>query len=332
MPALAGPWPAGTARPCPRRRPRRRRLPKLSMWVGWPRGPATSRRAPPTGVATISCVELPDRLDDQGDGAGRGVVVGDRQGDALGALADAHDDELAGLAGARHARREDVHAMELGGDLLVADDFEHADLVLGVWAFHRPQRAPASCMSVPSLSRDCNRRHACRGLLDGAPGWPFWRPARGGRARSGAAPRTRRRRAAASAPERRDQGGQAGGAEQGERAGLPDDRRRPTDASRRSAGSRRRRPHTRRSWPAARPERRPSGRSSRACWDSTTGGAAGAARRQGGRAAACAAGEGHEQQAGEARRHQVDEVVEPRRRLAEVLVAAVVADHGVHAC
>ena len=52
--------------------------------------------------------------------------------DTLGSLPDPDDDELTGLAGARHARRADDHAVELGGDLFVADDLEHVDLVVEV--------------------------------------------------------------------------------------------------------------------------------------------------------------------------------------------------------
>ena len=101
----------------------------------------------------------PDRLDDEGDGARRGVVVGDRQGDALGPFADAHDDELAGFTGARHARRENVHAMELGGDLLVADDFEHADLVSDDRAVAAGPPSADGWPATVQADRPCDRRH-----------------------------------------------------------------------------------------------------------------------------------------------------------------------------
>ena len=100
----AGPGRSDAPRPCRRRRRRRARGRASISSVGWPSGPATSRMASPGSSATSSCGALADRLDDQRDGARVRVGVGDGQRDALGALAAAHDDELAGLADLRDAR------------------------------------------------------------------------------------------------------------------------------------------------------------------------------------------------------------------------------------
>ncbi len=59
LPAAARALASGNSTAVPTPPPTQTTWPKLSMWVGCPRGPATSRRAPPTGVATISCVERP---------------------------------------------------------------------------------------------------------------------------------------------------------------------------------------------------------------------------------------------------------------------------------
>ena len=94
--------------------------------VAWPRGPATSRIASPTW----RCAQLgragADRLDHQGDGAGLGIVVGDRQRDALRARALPDDDELAGTPDLRDPRSLDDEADDIRGELLTLDDGMHA--------------------------------------------------------------------------------------------------------------------------------------------------------------------------------------------------------------
>jgi hypothetical protein len=66
--------------------------------VGWPSGPATGGK----GIALAPCAHLhgglAHLLEDERDGAGLAVEVGDGQRDALAVLVDAHDDELPGLA------------------------------------------------------------------------------------------------------------------------------------------------------------------------------------------------------------------------------------------
>ena len=122
----------------------------------------------------------PYGLDDQGDGAGRRIVVGDREGDALAVGSGAHDDELSGLAGAGYARRQDDHAVQAGSDLFVAEDFEHVDLGFDGRAVAtgpspadgspRPVRAKTLCDSrrhVPSY-----RRFAVRAIGRVGARWP----------------------------------------------------------------------------------------------------------------------------------------------------------------
>ncbi len=82
---------------------------------------------------------LADLLDDQRDGAGLGVVVGDGQRDALAVLVHEHDDELAGLVLARDLGGLDDVALEGGCDLFFGNDLSH-------WApSKKRRRGPAGC-------------------------------------------------------------------------------------------------------------------------------------------------------------------------------------------
>ena len=67
----------------------------------------------PGWSATSSWVLLPDGSDDQRDGAGGGVGIGDRQRDALGILREMHNDELSRLADGRDARRLNVQPRDV---------------------------------------------------------------------------------------------------------------------------------------------------------------------------------------------------------------------------
>ena len=82
-------------------------------------------------------------LDDQGDGAGAGVRVGDGQGNALGALGPVHNDELAGLPDLGDARRDDVQPGDIGAELGFGKDVMHAGLSLslggGMWLRTGPE-------------------------------------------------------------------------------------------------------------------------------------------------------------------------------------------------
>ena len=73
--------------------------------VGRPSGPATSRMASPSSSTQRSQLVLPTAWMTSVMVPAVGVRVGDGQGDALGALGAAHDDELAGLAHLRDAAR-----------------------------------------------------------------------------------------------------------------------------------------------------------------------------------------------------------------------------------
>ena len=55
-------------------------------------------------------------LDGQRDGAGLGIGVGDGQRHALGPFADAHDDELPGLAYLGDAAGFDLETGDVGGE------------------------------------------------------------------------------------------------------------------------------------------------------------------------------------------------------------------------
>ena len=84
------------------------------------------------------------RLDHQGDGAAGRIGVGDGQWDALGAVAEAHDDELAGLADFGDAAGLEVEAgdvrteLDFGGDEVHAAEAERA--IFRAQALPSPQR------------------------------------------------------------------------------------------------------------------------------------------------------------------------------------------------
>ena len=61
-------------------------------------------------------------LDHQGDGAGLGIVVGDRQRDALAARTRPDDDELAGAPDLGDPGGLDDEADDVRGELLALDD------------------------------------------------------------------------------------------------------------------------------------------------------------------------------------------------------------------
>ena len=104
----------------------------------------------------------PHGLDDESDGAGHRIVVGDGQGNALALVAGTDDDELTGLARAGHTGGGHDHAMKLRGDLLVADDFEHADLGFGdrtvMGGAPRPRVIGAGRLDS---DRACGPHHPC---------------------------------------------------------------------------------------------------------------------------------------------------------------------------
>jgi hypothetical protein len=83
-------------------------------------------------------------LDDQADGAGGHVDVGDGERDALGARAEADDDELARLARLGHARSADHQAVDVGGELDVGGDEVHGGSGLGVRALGEFPRRDAA--------------------------------------------------------------------------------------------------------------------------------------------------------------------------------------------
>ena len=81
------------------------------------------------GLADLEGRELgragADGLDHQGDGPGLGIVVGDRQRDALPARTLPDDDELAGTPDLRDPRSLDDEADDVRGELLALDDGMH---------------------------------------------------------------------------------------------------------------------------------------------------------------------------------------------------------------
>ena len=64
-------------------------------------------------------------LNDERNGAGGGVGVGDGERNALGAFLQQHDDELSGLADLRNARRGHVEPRDIGAELLPVQDGVH---------------------------------------------------------------------------------------------------------------------------------------------------------------------------------------------------------------
>ena len=81
------------------------------------------------GLADLEAGELgradADGLDHQRDGPGLGIVVGDRQRDALRARTLPDDDELAGTPDLRDPRSLDDEADDVRGELLALDDRMH---------------------------------------------------------------------------------------------------------------------------------------------------------------------------------------------------------------
>ena len=73
---------------------------------------------------------LAHRLDDQRNGAGARVRVGDGQRDALRALGPVHNDELARLPDLGNARRDDVQPGDVRAELGFGDDVMHAGLLI----------------------------------------------------------------------------------------------------------------------------------------------------------------------------------------------------------
>ena len=78
--------------------------------VALPSGPATSVIASPTSSAVRSIVDLPTAWMTRVIVPALGVRVGDGERDALGAVAQAHDDELPRLADQGDARGGDDEA------------------------------------------------------------------------------------------------------------------------------------------------------------------------------------------------------------------------------
>ena len=104
--------------------------PEAISSVGWPERPGDVG----DGLARLQRHQFPGalahRLDDQRDGAGAGIGVGDGQRDALGALGPVHDDELAGLPDLRDARGDDVQPRDVRAELGFGNDAMHAGLIV----------------------------------------------------------------------------------------------------------------------------------------------------------------------------------------------------------
>ena len=71
---------------------------------------------------------LAHRLDDQRDGAGGSVRVGDSERNPLRALSPVHNDKLAGLPDLRNARGDDVQPGDVGAELGFGNNVRHAGL------------------------------------------------------------------------------------------------------------------------------------------------------------------------------------------------------------
>jgi hypothetical protein len=67
-------------------------------------------------------------LDDQGNGAGARIRIGDGQRDALRALGQMDNDELAGLLDLRNARGDDVQPGDVRAELGFGNNVRHAGL------------------------------------------------------------------------------------------------------------------------------------------------------------------------------------------------------------
>ena len=87
-----------------------------------------------------------DGLEDDGDGPGRLVRVGDREGDALAAVVvDLDDEELAGLVLAGDVRGLEGHLVDVGGELLLEDDSVHVRVA---WVRERGGILPKTARGV----------------------------------------------------------------------------------------------------------------------------------------------------------------------------------------
>ena len=122
-PARGTRGPAGTPAPRPARR--RRRPPSSACRCGWEcpsARPARTASVPTWQSRRISCVVLPTAWITRVMVPALAVEVGQRQRDALAVLVGHHDDELAGLGGARHHRMLDFEQEGDVGKILAGDD------------------------------------------------------------------------------------------------------------------------------------------------------------------------------------------------------------------
>ena len=80
-------------------------------------------------VARLEHVQQPGRLayglHDNGDGAGLGISVGQREGDTFARIVEANDDELAGALFFGDPRRFDLEQLDASRDVSRSDDGEH---------------------------------------------------------------------------------------------------------------------------------------------------------------------------------------------------------------
>jgi hypothetical protein len=95
----------------------------LPTWLGIPIGPTSANRLRADAAGLLHFPRgLADGLDDQGDGALAGIVVGDGERDPLAFGVGHDDDELPGPRRAGHPRVTDLEQVGHVGEIFASDD------------------------------------------------------------------------------------------------------------------------------------------------------------------------------------------------------------------